>query len=770
MTRPPAPDEPAPAGNAGLARPIVRGVATFVGLLAVTTAIYGRALDAPFVFDDRPAIVENPSIRRLWPPIGDATLRGPLNPPPLAPTARRPLPNLTLALDHAWWGLDPAGFRATNLALHALVATMLAFLVRGTLLLPYFRGVWTASAGGVGLAVALVWMVHPLASEAVVYLTQRTELLAALCYVTTLWAALRHWTAGTSATATAWVVVATVACVAGMASKEVVASLPLAVWLYERTFLVDSWQATRRSSRLYAGLALGWVVLFALNVQGASGLSDARHYVSPLVWWVTQTKVTLLYLKLVVWPWPLAIHYAPAYMRTLQEAWPWVGAWAALAVVTIVLVRRRPAARFVVVTAALVLAPTAIVPLAKMMAAERRMYLPLVGIVTLVVVGGHRWLGRFGEHTRRRIAVAALLAFVVGLGTVTVRRLAAWDSAVTLWTDAIRTQPDDAMAHYNLGVALLDAGRPPTESMARFEETLRLDPDHPGALDNLGLVLLRQRRYDEARRYFERAIALDPENAVARNNLGALELDLRRPAAAIPHLERALAVERDLPKGVVHRNLGKALVAVGRAEAGLGHLDRAVRLDPDDAEAQNGRGTALLALGRPADAVPSFEAALRLDPDDAGTENNLATALLQSGRIDVAVRHLQRVLLREPDNLGARNNFGTALRTLGRTPEAIEQFTLVLARDPSHATAHYNLGSALLDSGRPDEAVGHFESALRLGLDDAQVRFKCAIALVHADRRAEGVAMARIALAGARAHGQTTLATEIETWLAAYRE
>lgn len=745
---------------------------TFAVMLAVTFVIYGRALDAPFVFDDRPAIVENQSLRRLWPPIGDADVRGPLNPPPFAPTARRPLPNLSLALDHALYGLDPAGYRATNYVLHALVATLVALLVRDTLLLPYFAGAWTGVAALLGIAVALVWVAHPLVSETVVYVTQRTELLAAFFYVLTLWAAVRHWTVTPSndGTATApvvagrWAGVAMLSCVAAMASKEIAASLPLVVWLYERTFLVDSWRATARSRRLYVGLAASWLVLLALNVQGASGLSDVRHYVSPLVWWATQTKVTLLYLKLALWPWPLAIHYAPAYLETVAAAAPWVVAFLVLVAGVVAAVRRRPAARFVVVAAALVLAPTFVVPLAKMMAAERRMYLPLVGLVVLAVVGGARVLA-----ARRTAALALVAALVVVLGAVTVRRLAVYETAVTLWTDTIRTQPDDAMAHYNLGVALVESGRPAAEAMPRFEEALRLDPGHAGALDNLGLVLLRQHRFDEARARFERAIAADPENAVALNNLGALELDMRRPAAAIPLFERALAAEPDLPKAIVHRNLGKALVAVGRPEPGLGHLDRAVRLDPDDPEAQNGRGAALLALGKPAAAVPAFETALRLAPDDAGIESNLATALLQSGRVEDAAEHLRHVLSREPENLGARNNLGTALRTLGRTPDAIAEFTAVVTRDPSHATAHYNLGSALLDSGRPREAIEHFEAALRLDLNDPQVRFKCAIAYVHADRRKDGVAMADTALALARERGQTALAGEIESWLAAYR-
>src|SRR5437867_3465394 len=107
-------------------------------------------MHSPFIFDDLPGIVNNPSIVRLWPPVG-----------------------------------------------------------------------------------ALVWAVHPLDTEAVVYATQRTELLVALFYLTTLWAALRFWSADSTGTRTFWLVAAALACVAAMASKEVAVSLPLVVLLYE---------------------------------------------------------------------------------------------------------------------------------------------------------------------------------------------------------------------------------------------------------------------------------------------------------------------------------------------------------------------------------------------------------------------------------------------------------------------------------------------------------------------------------------------------------
>src|SRR5262245_44995290 len=113
-------------------------IGSFLVLALVVGALYAPVLHSPFFFDDLPGIVDNPSIVRLWPLIGDTAQRGPLNPPQLAPTARRPVVNVSFALNYHFGRLDPFGYHLVNVILHVLCATMLAALVRRTLRLPYF--------------------------------------------------------------------------------------------------------------------------------------------------------------------------------------------------------------------------------------------------------------------------------------------------------------------------------------------------------------------------------------------------------------------------------------------------------------------------------------------------------------------------------------------------------------------------------------------------------------------------------------------------------
>jgi protein O-mannosyl-transferase len=745
---------------------LTRHAAAIVVLALAVCAVYGRALDDPFIFDDRPGIIDNPSIRRLWPLVGDATAPGPLNPPPLAPTSRRPLPNYTFALNYRLGGLDPVGYRLVNVVLHVLTAVTLAAVVGRTLLLPYFRGTWATTAWPAAFAIALLWALHPLVTEAVVYVTQRTELLAALCYLTTLWAALGYWSAASASGRRGWLAVAGLASLAGMASKEVVASVPLVVLLYERTFLVRSWRAVRRSWPLHVTLALGWVLLAGLSAGGIGGLSDAKHAVPLDVWWMTQANVLFLYAKLAFWPWPLTIHYAPRFLRTPAEAWPWMLALVVATVATVRLVARRPAARFVVIAIVMVLAPTLVVPLPKMMAAERRMYLPLVGLMTLAVCGG--WRAVSARATERAPAGAlgggTVVLVAVLFAAVSVARLGAYDTAVAIWRDALRTQPDDAMAHYNLGVALLDEGWPIAEAIPRFERTLELDPGHTGALDNLGMVLNRLDRPAEALPPLQRALALDADDVVALNNLGIALTKLGRPAEAVPHLERALTLDAEQPKSKTHLNLGNALLAVGRTVEALAHFEQAIALDPTDADASFNLGGALVQSGRPAEAIAPFERALALAPDDAAIRGGLASALLQAGQGERAAEEYRRALARDPANATIRSNLGTALQHLGRREDALAAWREAIRLDPTQANAQLNLGRALLEAGRAAEAVAPLRAAVRLRPDDAMARMTCAQALAESGERAEALAMAEQARASA--HGE--LARHIDAWLKRY--
>ena len=213
----------------------------FCVMAAAVWAVYARSLDAPWIFDDSLSVLQNRSITSLWPLVGDAEHPGPLQPPIENPMSARPLVN---AIAGAQFPIgvssSPRGYRVVNVLLHLACAMLVWAITWRTLRLPYFGGQFDRSAKWLALGVALLWALHPLVTEAVVYVTQRTELMVALFYLATLYSSLRYWTAESPGSRKVWLVAATLACLAGAASKEVMVSAPLVVLLFDWTFFGGS--------------------------------------------------------------------------------------------------------------------------------------------------------------------------------------------------------------------------------------------------------------------------------------------------------------------------------------------------------------------------------------------------------------------------------------------------------------------------------------------------------------------------------------------------
>ncbi len=202
-------------------------------LIAAGIWAYHSSFQGPFIFDDVHSIPLNPYIRHLWP------IREVLTAPRNCSVNGRPTVCLTLALNYAWSGLNVWGYHAFNLAVHLLSALVLFGILRRTLDGEKLRDQFGGAAVGLAAAIALLWEIHPLQTESVTYIVQRTELLMGLFLLLTLYCTLRG---ACSVRPGAWYLAAVAACAFGMGSKEVMVSAPLLVLLYDRVFLASSFR------------------------------------------------------------------------------------------------------------------------------------------------------------------------------------------------------------------------------------------------------------------------------------------------------------------------------------------------------------------------------------------------------------------------------------------------------------------------------------------------------------------------------------------------
>jgi tetratricopeptide (TPR) repeat protein len=526
-------------------------------LIVLAVALYAPGLRAPFVFDDQSAISSNPTLRSWWP------IWTPLVPPGGASgVVGRPLVNLSLALNHAISGDAPWSYHLTNALLHGAAAWLLFSLVRRTLLRlrPDEPVAWLA------WSVALVWTVHPLQTESVTCVVQRTEVLASLFYLATLLAFVRSLE---PAAWSGWRAASVVACAAGMASKEIVATAPLAVLLYDRAFVAGSFAEAWRARRGYYGaLAATWLLLGALVLShGASrgGTSGFEAGVGVAAYLLTQAKALALYLKLTFWPRPLVLDYGTATIGW-REAWAPGLLVLALLGGTLVLLVRRAKVGFVAALFFLLLAPSSsFVPLATQTIAEHRMYLPLACVLVLVAVT---------LRLSTRFAAWILCAFAVPLAVATVARNTLYRDPLALWQQTVEAVPENPRARIHLGNALLAGGRL-AAATSEFRHALELQPGYTVAQLNLGSILLLQRRAREALPLFEATLAKQPNSAPARVSYASTLSALGRPADAAEQYRLALQLEPDLPEA--NYFVAITLLEQRRVADAVAHLERAAR-------------------------------------------------------------------------------------------------------------------------------------------------------------------------------------------------
>ncbi|MBI5766968.1 MAG: tetratricopeptide repeat protein [Verrucomicrobia bacterium] len=706
------------------------------GLVLVTVVAYAGTFAVPFVFDDIPAIVENPTIRSL-------TRLGDVLAPPHAgglTVAGRPLVNLSLALNHAISGPAVWSYHAFNLAVHVCAGLALFGLVRRTLLRPALRGRFGVSARWLAWMIAAVWLLHPLQTESVTYVVQRAESLAGLFYLLTLYAFARgavchplddnppSFTSGRDKTVChlmddkpprrdgrGWLAVSGVACVLGMASKEVAVTAPLIALLYDRTFVAGSVRAAWAARwKTHLALAASWLLLAALvlGTRGRGGTAGFGAGISAWSYALTQCEAIVRYLGLCVWPHPLVFDYGPGTARDLPAVLPQAGLVLALLAVTGWMIARRPLAGFLGAFFFALLAPSSsFVPVVTQTIAEHRMYLPLAAVVVLVVLGWHRWL--------RESARAAGAGVALVLLATTVVRNAEYDTEVSIWRTAAERRPGNARAHNNLGQALFRAGRV-AEAKACYERALALQPRYPETHYNLGVALAQEGRGAAALASYAAALRFAPDYPEAHNNLGNALVRAGRPAEALPHFEEALRLKPDLAEA--HNNLGNALLASGRADAAAERFRRALALKPIYPEAHYNLGNALAGVGRMAGALAQYREAIAQKPGYAAAHVNAGNASLQLERPADAIAHYEQALALDPRLGEAHFNLGSVQLDAGRWADAAAHFESVLRLDPDSAPAHRALGYALAKLDRTQEAIAHLEAFLRVEPGDEAVR------------------------------------------------
>ncbi len=529
----------------------------------------------------------------------------------------RPLTNLTFALDLAAWGLDPRPFHATSVAFH-VAATFGVFALFGGIL----RSARHPRALALAAVVAGTFALHPLATEAVCYASQRSEVIASCLLLATVALLLAADSSRTGERR--WVLAAGAALVmlAGLAAKSIAMVAPAAFVLHRIALPRPAdLPPLRRASRAFATAAPTWAMSLATvywNFRelgpGASAGPYAAGGLGPWRYFLTQTRVHWLYVRLLAWPQGQSIDHAVEPSPGLAHL-PTLASLAAIALLlgfaSILWTRAERgqggsahrAAALGIGWWLLLLAPTSSIMPIDDLAAEHRTYLASAGLLVALAVATDALLAR--AMPRRRgamVGIAAALLIWAALSAALLRRVEVWGSEAAVWADAARHNPESSRIANNLGFGLHRKG------------------DLAGA---------------EAAYLRGAALARKKDDIVgASRNLAALKLTQGQPAASMAALEPGLRVSPHDFELLVLR--ARALNALGRLEEALADARQAAASAPASPQPHALLGALLLQHREAVEALAQLERAVEIDPADIASSWRRVAALALSGRVGEA--------------------------------------------------------------------------------------------------------------------------------------
>ena len=497
----------------------------------LSAGIYLNALNNPFVYDDRDTVVGNPSL------VDPSNIEFVLVHSPF-----RPMVNITYAIDRALWGFQPFGFHLTNVVLHAAVVVLLyAFVIIA------LEDARTRMDGARGkgdeaadrwwaFTAAALFGVHPLMSEAVGYVSGRSEVLCAVFFLAALLLSRRALLRGGvvwAGVAAAWLL--------ALLSKEVALAFPLVMFAYDWLLLPDSpSNRTRRVWRLYLPCT---VVVVAAGVYRLSRASGPMSTESPLLNLWTQAIVIWRYLALVFVPVGQSIMHSVHRVTSLADVKALAAAGGLLIVVIVAILSRRarPIVSFGLLWFLAVIAPSSSVIALREGMAEHRVYLASVGLFIVFAA-----IAAAAFSTRRRrprfgfsVGLAALIAV---LGALTMIRNEVWGDPARLWADATVHAAGMWEPHYALADVLRESQNCES-AIPEYQIVVKMRPQHRDGYTNLGICLAQAGRWQEAEAALRRALEIDPGYVRGYTNLGALALTMGDEKGARDAYQRAIAIE-----------------------------------------------------------------------------------------------------------------------------------------------------------------------------------------------------------------------------------
>jgi protein O-mannosyl-transferase len=652
----------------------------------VAILIYSNTISSPFEFDDRRAIIDNPVIRNFDFFVDPAALDiNSIEKRKVDFPKTRYVGYLSFAVNYHLHGLDVTGYHIINILIHIINGLLVYWLVLLIVRTPFFLENFGSGFNGSIIAFfsSLLFVCHPVQTQAVTYIVQRLASLATMFYLIAVALYIKSRLSASGSARHCFYAISLIAAIAAMFTKEISFTLPIVILMCEIFFF--RWNNKTSFFHLIPFILLLPIIPLilmwnfdpaashggidnALNIANTRGLSGTDYL-------LTQFRVIITYIRLLFFPVEQNLDYDyPLYSSVLS--YPVIFSFSGLCLISAMGIYLYLRSRYLSEISAyfrlisfgvfwffLALSvESSVIPISDVIF-EHRLYLPSIGFfiafAASILAIRHKAAPRL-RHAGEVITSFMIISILI-LSFAAYQRNNVWQTAISLWEDTAGKSPLKFRPHYQLGIAYLDANR--------IKDAIR-----------------------------ELNIVLQTEDFTE-----------------------------------LHYNLGVALFKAGLYNEAIASYKRALFREPSDFNSRHNLAVTYLMVGQHNDAETEFKAAIQLQPEDIDAHTNMAILYENLGNITEAVKEYRFVMKRQPLIPDKISNLGVLFFNKGDFHAAIKKYQLALKLNPDLVQAHYNLALAYRKVNKPDMAIAEFRTALILTPDLAIAHFN--LALIYKERK-----------------------------------
>ena len=627
-------------------------VAAIILIALLGLAVYANCLGNGFVYDDG-LVIENRAFLSSW-----SNLRYFFSPRYFdyaRETTYRPLVTLTYFLDYSLGGPNPFVYHLNSIIFHIL-SGILFYLFLLYLIPALDKRVPSQS---LALLAALLFICHPIQTEAVGGIAFREDILAALfCFASLLFYLKTKLISGRKKLS--FYILSVLCYFFALLSKESALPLILIILLIDLCYQKDA-QRIRdpvhpfsiKFTDYFGYIGIICVYLFirfiwmVCPVPPLGAYRELGYLGGSLSALLTTSRIFVSYLGLFLFPLRLTVDHFSKYGLDPSYSFLEPRVLFSLLILGLIFVfiirsfRYQRILAFSGLWIFIFLLPVSnVLPLNQLMA-ERYLYLPSIGFCLFLALVLVRFFYLSPNRFIRSIAIVSIILILSLYSLRTITRNRDWKDSFTLWSKTIETSPNSRKAHNNLGIEYNTVGKY-EEAIASYKRAIEIDPGHAFAYNNLGKTCNDIGKHEQAIASYKRAIEIDPDYAEAYYNLGNTYNTIGKHEQAIASYKRAIEINPDFAEA--YYNLGNTYAAIGKHEQAIASYKRAIEIDLRFAEAYYNLGKTYNTIGKHEQAIASYNRAIEIDPNYVKAHINLALTYYDKKQYTLAIYHCDRAV------------------------------------------------------------------------------------------------------------------------------